>query len=68
MKNENWDVEAEAIKFIYTDELELEVDGVVMSLDSFLKSTNGEIYKNKTLLEQATLQRHQLLPLARLYI
>lgn len=53
MKNENWDVEAEAIKFIYTDELEVEVDGVVMSLDSFLKSTNGEIYKNKTLLEQA---------------
>lgn len=53
MKNENWDVEAEAIKFIYTDELEVEVDGVVMSLDSFLKSTNGEIYENKTLLEQA---------------
>lgn len=53
MKNENWDVESEAIKFIYTDELEVEVDGVVMSLDSFLKSTNGEIYENKTLLEQA---------------
>lgn len=53
MKNENWDVEAEAIKFIYTDEIEVEVDGVVMSLDSFLKSTNGKIYENKTLLEQA---------------